>query len=241
MAMNSKEAASMVAAAEAADRRLCVSHNFLFSRSVRKADKILGASPDLSYAFGAQLSSVGRRLPTWYENLPGGLFFDECPHLIYTLQHFLGALSLEDCRVTWQPSRRHPKSVEIQLRGDRAIGQLFTLFDSPVSEWHVGLVTSSSVLVLDLFRDILVSFGQDAEHKPLDIMGTSLQVMLGHARGFVASGARYATRRLFWGHEAIIHAFVDAALGLGPVPVDPRESVQVVRLTDDILRAMSPA
>jgi predicted dehydrogenase len=235
MAMNSIEAQQMLDAAASAERLLCVSHNFLFSRSVRKADRLLeDATPN--YAFGLQLSSFRRRLPTWYEDLPGGLLMDESPHMLYTLQHFLGApLELHSARATFNSETKLPASVELQVQGAGGIGQVTMLFETPVSEWHVGLVTRERTIDLDLFRDIVMSLGSDEAHKASDILKSSAAAMIDHASGFVASGALYSTKRLFWGHDVIIGKFVDATLGRGPVPVQPRDSVGIVRLTDAVL------
>jgi len=35
------------------------------------------------------MSTPRRRLPDWYEALPGQLFFDEAPHLTYLSRRFL--------------------------------------------------------------------------------------------------------------------------------------------------------
>lgn len=234
MAMDEGEATSMVEAARTAGRLLCVSHNFLFSRAVRRADRQL-SDDRVGYAFGLQLSSLRRRLPDWYRELPGGLLLDESPHMLYTLQHFLGPLELEGTRASWDPESGLPRTAEIWVKGERGPGQVTMVFDTPLSEWHVGLVGRERAVDLDLFRDIAVSVSSDRGHGPADILRTSSRGIVDHTRGFVASGSRYAAGRLFWGHDVIIGRFVDAVLGRGPVPVPPEASVAVVRLTDAIL------
>lgn len=234
MAMDEAEATSMVDAARRAGRLLCVSHNFLFSRAVQRADRAL-AHDGVGYAFGMQLSSLRRRLPVWYEELPGGLLLDESPHMLYTMQHFLGPLQLEGARATWDRESGLPRTADIWVKGASGPGQVSMVFDTPLSEWHVGLVGRERAVDLDLFRDIAVCVGSDGAHKPLDILRTSSRAVFDHSRGFVTSGARYAARQLFWGHDVIIGRFVDAVLGRCPVPVPPEESVAVVRLTDAIL------
>jgi scyllo-inositol 2-dehydrogenase (NADP+) len=239
MAINAQDAKAMIAASEKAQRLLCVSHNFLFSRSVTRADRILNAQSPVRYASGLQMSSVQRRLPDWYQKLPGGLMLDESPHMIYTLQHFLGKLQLDGCRATLNPTTGLPATVEVRIRGEHGDGQIVMLFETPVSEWHIGLINRDRIIDLDLFRDIIVSIGSDGQHKPLNILRTSLRAMRGHAAGFIRSGSKYAIHRLSWGHERLIHGFVDATLGRGPVPVDPADSLEVVRLTDEILAELS--
>jgi scyllo-inositol 2-dehydrogenase (NADP+) len=238
MAMNEVEASSMVDAAERAGRLLCVSHNFLFSRSARKADRLLRGLGPVRYVLGMQMSSPKRRLPTWFGDLPGGLLFDEAPHMLYTLQHYLGDLEVEDVR-TGGPSTPHPSIVEVRFRGKRGLGQVTMLLEAPLSEWHIALVGERGVVDLDLFRDITVGIRNDGPHRAGDILRTSATALWGHATGFTTSGARFVSKRQFWGHDELIARFVRAVKVGGPSPVDPERSIGVVRLMDQIVRELN--
>lgn len=235
MALCAQDAATMVQAAEDNGKLLCVSHNFLFSRSVMRASRVLEEIGPVSHALGLQLSSTSRRLPAWYERLPGGLLSDESPHLLYTLQHFLGPLELQGAHAAFDERSGLPLSAQLFLRGNTGSAQVTMLFESPLSEWHVGLLAKRGGVVLDLFRDIAITLGEDAEHKPHQVLNTSLTALLGHARGVVTSGSLFMTRRLFWGHDALIRAFIDAVRSGEPSPVPPRDSLSIVSLTDAIL------
>ena len=234
MAMNHRDAAAMAAAARRADRVLCVSHNFLWSRAVQRADTLIRRTGSPTYGMGLQMSSLKRRLPTWYAELPGGLLFDELPHMLYTLDHFLGGLRFAGMRAS-RGAGGEVRTAEIQFDGEGGPGQVMTVFDSPVSEWHVGLVTPGAAIDLDLFRDICMVVNPDDEHKALDILRTSGRAMFEHARGVVTSGTRLVGRRLYWGHDAVIREFIQATRSGGPSPVDPDVAVGIVRLTDEIL------
>lgn len=237
MAMNSEQAQDMVAAATAADRVLCVSHNFLFSRSVQRADSLTAGAP-VDYVSGVQLSSEGRRLPTWYRGLPGGLMFDEAPHMLYCMNHYLGgSLRLDHARGTFAEDG-HPRTVELLLRGRTGIGQITMVFCAAVSEWHLNLSTPTGVVSLDLFRDIAMRLGPDGHHGALDIARTSAGAVAGHLGGFARSGARLLTGRQHWGHDVVIGRFVDATLGRCPSPVRLEDAVDVVSITDSILDAL---
>ena len=59
-----------------------------------------------------------------------------------------------------------------------------------------------------------------------------------HVGGFVSSGLRLATGRLFWGHYVLIRRFLDATLGGCPPPVDLEDALQIEALTDAILAAV---
>lgn len=238
MAMNSAEARRMSDAANDADRLLCVSHNFLFSHAVRKADEKIAGTESPRYVMGLQLSSDERRLPPWHSELPGGLLFDEIPHLLYMLQHYLGRLDLDGVRVaTWSDSGL-PRITEIGLRGERGPGHVTVASGAPVSEWHITLVTNDGVVDLDLFRDIVIQVGSDRAHKAKDILRTSARAVLGHISGFVASGLRLTTRRMYWGHDVLISRFLDAVVNGRPSPVGIEDALNIVSLTDDILAAL---
>lgn len=233
MAMNAAEAAHMAEAAGRARRLLTISHNFLFSRSMRKVQRFLdGAQVD--YALGLQLSSFARRLPTWYGQLPGGLVFDECPHLVYLLSTLLGPLTLEHARAVPSPTRPEPSSIELLVRG-RAPGQITMLMDSRLSEWQVIVTSQRGVAVVDLFRDIALTLQPDRAHQPLDILRTSSRAMADHVAGFVGSGMRYVAKRQHWGHDVLIGAFLDAARGLRPNPVPLDDALAVVTFVDAML------
>lgn len=238
MALNSEEAKRMVAASHEHDRLLCISHNFLFSRAVRKARRFVETAGPIRHAIAMQMSSLRRRLPDWYHQIPGGLLLDESPHMLYTLQAFVGPMTLEDLRVTLNPETQLPRSAEIWLRSEAAPIQLSMLFETALSEWHIGLIGTDAVIDLDLFRDITVLMKDDGAHKPLDILRSSLGATAQHWSGFATSGTRYATKRLYWGHDDLIARFVDAIRQQGTSPVPVEESLRVVELTDEILSRM---
>lgn len=234
-ALSSTDAREVVSAAVSTGRVLTVAHNLLYSRAVRASDRVVAGRVRL--AIGLQLSSPRRRLPSWYARLPGGLFADESPHMLYLLAHALGCLTLDDVRGTLDSSGT-PAWVDVGFRGERAPGRLTMSFDSPVSEWHLGLVAPDAVVDVDLFRDVIVRTGPDGAHRRLDILASSAAVLAGHAGGVIRSGVRYATGRLMWGHDELVARFVDAALGRAANPVDVAQALAVVDLSVQILDAL---
>jgi len=233
MALDLSEARVMADAATAAGRVLTISHNFNFARSTQVAHDFLGPAPELLYASAVQLSSERRRLPSWYRDLPGGLLFDEVPHLFYTLRGWCGPLQLAGATATWRDDH-HPGVVEAEFTG--AIPARATMiFGAPLSEWHVTLVGRRRVVDLDLFRDIAVRVGPDGAHQAHDIARTSAKVMLDHGVGFVQSGYGMLRGRLHWGHDALIAAFVEAAQGRRENPVPVSDALDVVAMADDLL------
>ena len=238
MALNLADARAMEAEATKADRLLCVSHNLLFSRTVRRAESLL-AQTSPTFVSALQLSSYARRLPTWYQDLPGGLMLDESPHLLYVLTHFLGApLRIEHVRASGDIKSGTPSTIDLLLAGNRAAGSIVMSFDTPISEWHVGVITPQLIVGMDLFRDIVTPVRPDGEHKAFDILRTSGSAIANQLSGSASTGVRIAARRQFWGHDELIRRFVDACRAGGKSPIDLAESVSIVALTDDLLLSL---
>lgn len=240
MAMSPADAVAMVEAGERAGRLLGISHNFLWSDAMQKARRALAEAGELRYVAGVQLSSEARRLPTWYQDLPGGLLFDEIPHMLYILDDLLGSdLEVEDVRARWEGREWEPQSCEVWLRGSRGPGQLTMVFGSPISEWHVTSVAERNVIDVDLFRDVMVATGSDGAHTARDVLGTSARMAGRHLGGFAAAGVRLARGRQFWGHDGLVQAFVDAAVSGGPSPVPAGQALSVARTADAIVEAIA--
>jgi hypothetical protein len=89
-----------------------------------------------------------------------------------------------------------------------------------------------------LFRDIALTIRPDGRHGALDITRTSATAVAGHLTGFARTGTRLLTRRQFWGHDVIIHRFIDATLGRGSSPVPVQDALNVVELTDNVITAL---
>lgn len=237
MALDGAQARQMADAARQADRMLAVSHNFLYSRAMKETrHKLAGAR--VEYAAGLQLSAESRRLPVWYRDLPGGLMFDEAPHLVYTLNDLLGGgLRLDHARGDIDDAGQ-PRSVELLVAGETGRGQITMVFDAPVSEWHVLASSARGVVGLDLFRDIAVRIRPDGAHGARDIARTSVAALGGHVLGFAKAGGRLVRGRQFWGHDELIAAFIDAVRTGAEEPVALADSLAVVDFTDSVLAAL---
>jgi len=239
MAMSVEEASQMVEAAKKAGTSLCIAHNFLFSRSMRKAMLLLerGDVGQVQHAIALQLSSPQRRLPSWYPDLPGGLFYDESPHMVYLLRRFLGDLSVQQAWGQAAPPgvAQTLDRVEARLQGAWGSAHLSMSFRSPISEWLLMVVGTERVLVLDVFRDILMVQSPDGAHGTGDVLKSSFRASWQGLAGFVTSGALFSTGRLFYGHETLVRRFVDSIVDGTPVPVPPEEGLAVIETMQSIL------
>jgi scyllo-inositol 2-dehydrogenase (NADP+) len=217
---------------------LGVVHNFQFSRSGRRLFELVesGKLGGIEAVYAFQLSNPRRRLPAWYRSLPGGLFLDEAPHLLYLMRRVLGQLE--------------PRSVDARLAGSeiRDLGVTFehdtiwaTLsmsFKASVSEWQFLVVGDEAAAALDLFRDLLVVVPNDASHRAREILRTSAAMVSGHLAGVAASGARLVARRLRYGNDEVVRRFVDATEGAHQRLrwMSAEDGCAVVACIEDVLR-----
>jgi scyllo-inositol 2-dehydrogenase (NADP+) len=245
MAMSLHEAQELASIASDQRRILSVSHNFLFSRSMRHVRSELrsGRTGAIRQVIAFQASSPRRRLPAWYGELPLGLFFDESPHLLYILGNLLGDLRVAYAQADlWPEGGPQPvRSLQAIFNSPTAPAVLTMTFDSPVSEWHVLILCEKEILAVDLFRDISVVVPSDGQHRALDILRTSATATFAHARGFARSGMELVQGRQDWGHGRLIRSFIRAVRDRGPAPVPIHDSLRVVALTDEILHFVARA
>jgi len=228
-------------AAQAREAGLTVSpsHNFLYANSTRRAREMVesGRAGAVISASGVQLSSWSRRLPTWYEDLPGGLFFDEAPHLLYLMRDFVGEL---DVVSAWRDQRNSPSGqpverTEAQLVGERGDATLSMTTGAPLSEWYVGLICEKKILIIDLFRDILIDLPAETAHNRRDVVGVSLRTTLQHWGGTISSGLRVLGGKGDYGHGRLVSQFIDAVDGDASPPTTAEDGTRVVQLMESIL------
>jgi predicted dehydrogenase len=241
-AMSTGEADDLAACARRSGRVLAVVHNFQFSRSMRRLLGLLadGSLGEVSSIRAAQLSNPARRLPVWYEELPLGLFTDESPHLLYLVRCVAASEPvLEHVHVL--PSREGratPHQVELTMRaGQLPIGVTMD-FESPVSEWHLAVVGTRRLAVVDLFRDVLMVVGNDGLHRGREILGTSWSALRTHLTGVLASGALLVRGRLSYGNDEVIRRFVAACRGeASPAGLDPEDGRWVTAVQERVVVA----
>jgi scyllo-inositol 2-dehydrogenase (NADP+) len=242
MAVGRESAAAMVDTAGENGTLLAVSHNFLFSRSMRKALRMTseGRIGRVRHVQAFQASSPARRLPVWYPELPGGLFYDESPHMMYLLEAFLGNLTLRSAWASPGSDGDHThERLEAQFQGgDDVTATLTMVFSAPVSEWFLTIIGTEGILTVDVFRDICIRIPPDGSHSARDILGTSIHALSGHLLGTVNTGTRIFGKRQFWGHDMLIGGVLRAAQDSSAAPITGADGARVVNNIEDVLDAV---
>jgi scyllo-inositol 2-dehydrogenase (NADP+) len=239
-AMNSKEADEMIITAQRNKVKLCVSHNFLFSRSMKYARELRDTN-ELGRVTGTialQMTNLKRRLPKGYPMLPGGLFFDESPHMLYSILEFLGDVSLtwattEKSELTTQPLSRVEALMESKSMS--ATAYLRFAFNAPRDEWFLLIMGTKRVLLVDFFRDTVLELNEGGSHTAMEVLRNSTNYMWQYTREIANSGFSLLAKNLYFGHTEFIKKFIDSVEKDEQPPVKAESGKKVIELIEQIL------
>jgi scyllo-inositol 2-dehydrogenase (NADP+) len=214
MTMDENEADKLIALAKKKNKQFSVMHNFQYTAGMRKLEEIInrGDLGQLVSFYEFQLTTRHRRLPEWYYDLPLGLFYDEAPHFMYMLEKFGGPLTIENTFAQYgsEKADNTPQLLSVSLRAGKYPANIFLNFDSPISEWHFVVCGENKIAVYDLFKDILIVLPSDNEHYAADILKNSWRATYQFWAGFVKNGFKMISGNLLYGHDVVMHKFIDA-------------------------------
>ena len=219
--LHPEEAKKNMLTAKAKGKVLAVMHNFQYANGASRLHKICesGELGELQSFYMMQFTSRERGLPTWYKDLPLGLFYDEAAHFFYMLRRLGGPLKVlsADAQFLNDPEDRTPVLMNAMLEAGGLPAQMTINFNAPVCEWSFVVSGSKKLACYDFFRDILSVIPSDNAHKAGDIFRTSFISTTEHWKGFVANGLRLVSGSLHYGVDKVIGHVLDALDG-APLP-----------------------
>lgn len=214
---------ALIKLAREARRTFAVMHNFQFANGALHLKRLMddGSLGDIVSFFMFQFTSRQRRLPSWYKDLPLGLFFDEASHFFYLLRRLGGPIRVIDAQGQFSPDLedRTPVLMNATLMAGDTPAQMSINFNAPVCEWMFVVSGSKKLACYDFFRDVLVVLPNDGQHYAMDVLRTSALSTLGHWSGFVANGTRLLTGNLHYGVDVVVGHVLDAIDGK-PLPAE---------------------
>jgi scyllo-inositol 2-dehydrogenase (NADP+) len=243
LAMTVTEAEELATLANDRNLVLAVVHNFQFARSVRRVKSLIadGSLGEITSVWAVQLSNPKRRLPTWYEQLPMGLFYDESPHVFYLVRAITRReLEFQSISVVRNKAGTEtPAKVTAVLDASGIPVQIDMNFIAPLSEWHIGVMGTKRASFVDVFRDILVAIPNDGAHQGRDILRTSAAASWSHLVGTAQSGLLLIAGRLSYGNDEVIKRFCLACQGEqnALAGISAADGVAVVKMQHRIVEA----
>lgn len=193
----------LIKIAKAKQLILAVNHNFQFSRSFIKLEQELDNQSlgKIRSFYGIQFSNDTRRLPTWSEELPLGLFYDESPHFFYLYRKFAGSdIKIKNMYCNKSTIKQStPQSLTIEAKSKEIPISIYLNFESPICEWYFMVFGDKKMAIVDLFRDILIVLPNDGQHLGKEVMTTSIMATWQHWKNVLVNGFLYSTGKLFYG------------------------------------------
>jgi predicted dehydrogenase len=246
-AMTVAEGEELVALAAERSRQLAIVHNFQFASSTQRLidDVAAGKLGRIKSIIAMQWGNPGRRLPTWYEELPAGLFFDESPHLLYLVRRLapsaLRLVHVDSCPST--EGLRTPASIDASYRatvdGRDIPVTVNCRFEAPLSEWHVAVLGERSAGIVDVFRDIYLHLPNDGRHVTSTVLRTSWRATAMHWARHLVNGPLHLTGRLLYGNETVFRRFADAVrTGRAPEGISGQDALAVLKMQHAIIGAV---
>jgi predicted dehydrogenase len=240
-AMSFAEGTAMAQAAAKSRGVLAVVHNFQFARSIAKLERDLesGAIGQIRAVRAVQFGNPERRLPTWIDQLPLGLFYDESPHLLYLLNRIAGPIEFAKAVVVDnQTSASTPAQVDAWFRSPK--GYPVTLscsFEATISEWYLLVHGSRGVGIVDIFRDIYVRLPNDGRHGTAQVVRTSALATWQHWAQHLTSGALHVGGKLRYGNDQVFARFAAGARGDSEAlrPIDASSALGTLGLQHQII------
>lgn len=244
-----QEADEVLASYQNSKKKLSVCHNRIFSAPwlraralIRegKVGKITGMTVTM---LTSHLDGQARDEQHWAHRLVGGFLGESMPHLIYPLTSVLGNLELKHVAITkvgripWMPA----DEMAVTLLSEK--GVLNTIYwnaDAPTQEHIVDIYGSLMSLKINEFTYSLI---QNKALPPSDhvfrnlwirgilnmrVINQTLASTLGAMMSFALS------RNAFQALSVMTKQFRDSILYNRPLPVEPQEAREVVRLTGEI-------
>jgi predicted dehydrogenase/nucleoside-diphosphate-sugar epimerase len=167
MALDVREADAMMAAAQRSGVHLSTCHNYLFKPSITRARQLVASGAigrvvhvSAFYGIAGERSSyAGQGTGShWAWRLPGGVFTNFLPHLVYLVQEFLGGIDDVDAVALTPPPGPGtiPTELSALVRGPLASASLTVSMAAKPYMKFVEVYGTEATVRADLVRELCV-------------------------------------------------------------------------------------
>ncbi len=245
MAISLNEADEMVSAAREKDVKLCVIHNLLFSPVIQRAKHLVedGVIGDL---LGVEIHSLDwprliAQQNHWCHSLPGGIFNEYTPHVIYLLLSFL-----DDISSVTAIARKHSHfpwvkadELRIILQSKRGFGSITLSCNSCRDTMTLSIFGTREILYVDHFAQTIIR-RRSLSLRPgaliLDRAGLILPVLAAGTSGIANQFRRLKRNRI--GHQVVIQKFAQSLLDDSDPPVTGEQARETLKILEEIWRQL---
>lgn len=240
MAIRLTEADEMVSASKKHGVKLCVSHNFLFMPAIQVARSLVasGAIGNLIAVEGHDLlarDKVFKEEHHWSYELPGGIFGEHSPHLIYLGSAFLG--KIKNIRAIARKCSEFPlvkaDELKVLVEGENGLGVFTNSFNAPKFCFGLDLYGTEGRLCIDNVKQTIThkhSRSNRTHALVLDELNLALQMLAGAA--YVSTQSLLGRKWYKIGQYALFEKFIESVRDNLAPPVtgeDGRENVRVLQ------------
>lgn len=247
MALNLQDADILLSAARKNGVKLCANHNYLFKPSVMKARKLVesGAIGQVVYVSsyyglsgegGSYAGGIGRS--HWAGRLPGGIFTNFLPHLIYLQLAFLHQVdSVSGVSVAKASRPGDPTTgLTILLQSDNASGLMaFSMLAKPYAKF-VDIFGTRGIIHADLVREVCTIKKERRLPRMLSKVVFNLEDTAQLALGTAANTTKFVLGNLknMPGLRVLVHRFYDSIRNDKEPPVPGEEARRVIEIMEMI-------
>jgi 2-alkyl-3-oxoalkanoate reductase len=245
MAQTLEECDAIIAAAREKNVKVCVAHSDLFYYPFIEARKLvregaIGTFRGMRIFLSTPTDYMTSKPDHWANRLPGGVFGESGPHIIYMTLAFINpvhkvsvtAMKLLD--YPWSPFEDY----RIELIGERAASSVTMNYGTKQWMARVEILGENATLMVDLEAMSLVKYRREGL-KPAQI-GTSILSESGQLlKNLAVNGFRYAAGSFRSTHDFIIDGFADSIINGTESPVPAEEGRESVRIQNMIVEKLN--
>ncbi len=245
VALSTAEIDAVIAAAERGGVRLIPTHNYLFKPSVRRAVELVrsgevGEVVHVETYYGVSEttnSSPGAAAGHWANHLPGGVFTNFLPHVVYLQSAFVGGIRRVDgVAMAHARGAGHGGELAVVVEGQNATGVMVISTRAQPYAKYVRVFGTKGIVHADLVGEVTTVHRQRRMPRLVTKVLFNLEPMPQIALGTAVNTARVLTGAMR--NMPDLHRFVDelyVALESGDEPpVGAQDARAVVTVMEEI-------
>jgi 2-alkyl-3-oxoalkanoate reductase len=248
MAQTVEECDAIIAAARKKNVKICVAHSDLFYYPFIEARKLvnqgaIGTFRGMQISLSTPTDYITSRPDHWANKLPGGVFGESGPHVIYMALAFINPIRTVSVNAIKQ-MQQYPWSpfedYRIELFGDNAACSIKMGYAT--NQWmaRAEILGETGTLMVDLEAMSLVKYRRE-KLSPIPIGMSTLSESGQLLKNLAVNTFRYATGSLRSTHDFIIGGFADSIVSGAESPVPAGEGRESVRIQNMIVEQLNAA